>query len=285
MAIDTAFLQTLDTFSLIVNKRVTSNYVGERKSLFFGRGLTFKDHRIYVPGDDIRLVDWKVYARTDDLYIKRFEEERNLSVHILVDDSASMNFGSPATKYEYASMLGIGFAYLALKSNEKFQFATFADRLDLFTPRRGMHQLASMVQHLNTAKPRGVTKFSETVAQYRKLVNSRSFITIMSDFLFPIEDIEKGLYLIADGHDMKVVQVLDRVERDMALQGDLRLKDSESSSMLRTFISQRLRSNYQNMLEEHIAKVQKLCNQLGIEFYSITTDTPLFDAFFEMLKE
>lgn len=285
MAIDTKFLNLLDRFTLIVNKRVTSNYVGERKSVFVGKGLTFKDHRIYVPGDDIRLVDWRVYARTDDLHIKRFEEERNLAVHILLDESASMNFGSPVSKFDYASMLGIGFAYLALKSNEKFQFATFSDHLDLFKPRKGKHQLITMVDHLNATRPSKVTNFYDALVKYRKLINTRSFIVVISDFLFDYATIEKALYVLGAGHDIKIIQVLDRVERDMALEGDLRLKDSETGSLLRTFISTRLRSSYERLLDDHIAKIQKLCNQLSMEFYTVTTDRSLFDVFFEILKE
>ena len=125
--LDTSFLDQLTRFNLVVNKRVTSNLAGPRKSISAGRGLTFKDYRIYAPGDDIRLIDWKVYARTDDLYIKAYEEERNLTVHIIIDGSASMGFGKPASKFDYASMIGVGFAYLEMRDNEKFQFSTFAD--------------------------------------------------------------------------------------------------------------------------------------------------------------
>ena len=133
--INTDFLDQLDRFHLVVKKRVTSSYVGPRKSIIAGRGLTFKDHRIYSPGDDIRLIDWKVFGRTDDLYIKTFEEERNLTAHIIMDSSASMGFGKPISKFDYAAMLGVGFAYLSMRENERFQFSTFSEKLDVFQPR------------------------------------------------------------------------------------------------------------------------------------------------------
>ena len=139
--IDTSFLDQLSKFSLVVHKRVTSKYRGPRRSMAFGRGTLFKDHRLYAPGDDFRAIDWKVYARTDDLMVKTYEEDRNLVVHIIVDYSASMNFGKPKSKFDYASMLGVGFAYLALKENEKFMFSTFSESLNVFQPRRGMGQL------------------------------------------------------------------------------------------------------------------------------------------------
>src|SRR3989338_6692961 len=121
--INTDFLNQLDRFHLVIKKRVTSNYIGPRRSVALGRGLTFKEHREYAPGDDIRLIDWKVFARTDDLHIKTFEEERNLTVHVIMDSSASMGFGKPVSKFDYAAMLGVGFAYLAMRDNEKFQIS------------------------------------------------------------------------------------------------------------------------------------------------------------------
>ena len=106
--IDTSFLDQLKRFNLVINKRVTSNLTGPRKSKAAGRGLTFKDYRIYAPGDDIRLIDWRVFARTDNYYIKVHEEERNLTVHLIVDKSASMEFGKPISKFDYASMIIVG---------------------------------------------------------------------------------------------------------------------------------------------------------------------------------
>src|SRR4030042_1668123 len=122
--IKTDFLRQLDRFSLILTKRKTSTYVGEKKSPATGKGLIFKDHTQYVPGEDFRSVDWRVFARTDKLFVKRYEEERNATVHILIDMSGSMNFGTECTKAEYASMLGLGFAYLAMKNNERFVLCT-----------------------------------------------------------------------------------------------------------------------------------------------------------------
>ena len=90
--IDSSFLNSLKKLDLIINKRVTSKYRGERKSISKGGGTIFKDHRIYAPGDNYKAIDWKVYARTDDLFVKLMEEERNLDVHILIDTSASMHY-------------------------------------------------------------------------------------------------------------------------------------------------------------------------------------------------
>jgi len=281
--INTDFLDQLDRFHLVVKKRVTSNYIGPRKSIATGRGLTFKDHRIYSPGEDIRLIDWKVFARTDDLYIKTFEEEKNLTAHIIMDSSASMGFGRPISKFDYAAMLGVGFAYLAMRENEKFQFSTFAESLDVFQPRRGMSHLASMVFHLNNTKTGGYSKLADAMMQYKKVIGSKSLLVLISDFLIDVEEVIEALYTLGD-HEIKIVQILDPIEKDLKYSGDFKLIDSESKSMLRTYISPRLRVEYQQMLDKHAAKIEETCNKLGYHFHQITSDTPVFDAFYRVLE-
>lgn len=281
--IDTTFLEQLNRFSLVVHKRVTSSYAGPRRSIAFGRGITFKDYRIYARGDDFRAIDWKVFARTDDLYVKTFEEERSLNVHIIMDASNSMNFGRQVSKFDYAAMIGVGFAYIAMKENEKFQFSTFSEQLEMFQPKKGMSQLASMISHLNSLKTKGYSHLKEAIYQYRKHIGSRSLLILTSDFLFPIEEIKEALRLLGN-HEIKVIQVLDPAEKELRFKGDFDLKDSETGSKLRTFISQKSRIRYQRMLDEHSAKIHEECNALGLGFYEVTTDTPIFDAFYKILE-
>ena len=282
--ITTEFLSDLNRFRLIVKKRVTSSYAGGKTSVFLGRGTTIKDYRAYVPGDDIRLIDWKIYARTDNLYIKRFEEEKNLTIHIIVDQSASMNFGKGLKKFDYAAMLGVGFAYLAQRDNEKFEFSTFSERLDIIQPRAGGANLASLVDRLNSVKLSGKTGLRDTLRQYRKQLTSRAMIVIISDFLFDLEDIKMGLYSLGN-HDIKVIQVLDKEEINLELHGDLKLHDSEDSRLLHTYVSPRLKSEYQQKLEVHVNEIEKICSQMGIDFFPVSTETPIFDVFFEVLNK
>tara|TARA_Y100000310_G_C20460478_1_gene705092 strand:+ start:41 stop:889 length:849 start_codon:yes stop_codon:yes gene_type:complete len=281
--IKTDFLHELDRFSLVVHKRVTSNYSGPRRSIAFGRGVVFKDHRIYAPGDDFRAIDWKVYARTDDLYIKTYEEERNLVVHIIVDYSSSMNFGKPVSKFDYAAMLGVGFAYLAMKENEKFQFSTFSDSLEVFQPKKGMSQLAAMVEYLNSVKTKGYSNVKDAMRKYKKLIGSRAMLILISDFLINLDEIKAAFHMLGN-HEIKVIQLLDPVEKELKLQGDYRLKDSETGHRIRTSISPRLRTVYQKQLEEHCSNIGNECTKFGIDYHLITTDVPVFDAFYKILK-
>jgi len=275
------FLGELDRFHLILNKRVTSKYFGSRLSTNLGRGSILKDYRIYSPGDDFRQIDWKIYARTDHLYIRRYEEERNMTVHVIIDDSASMNYGKPK-KFDYAAMLGVGFAYLALKDQERFQFATFSDELDVFQPRRGLKHVASMIDHLNKVKIKGTSKFFDSMVKYRKLLGTKSLIIIISDFLLNPEEIKEALLRLGN-HDIKLVQVLDHSEKELEISGDVKLHDAETDQILRTYVSPRLVSQYELQLGKHVTNLNKICLDLRADFYLVTTDTPLFDLFYRIL--
>jgi uncharacterized protein (DUF58 family) len=284
--IDLSFLHHLDRFSLLVNKRITSNYGGEHKSMNMGAGLVFKDHSPYAPGADFRSIDWKVYARTDRLYVKRYEAERNLTVHIIVDFSASMRFGSqPLTKSDWASMVGIGYAYMALKNNERFVLSTFAEQLDPFKPKKGRKQLATIIAYLNDKKPLGKTNIETAMARYKKLINTKSLIVIVSDFLYEIEQIKTVLSRI-NKHQVMIVQVLDPQELDLkGLEGDYKLKDSETPDTMRTHISLLLRKQYMRDLSEHNDELRKAVEAMGARYFLFSTDLPVFDAFWEMMGE
>lgn len=282
--INTDFLHHLDRLSLIINKRITSNYTGERKTSYTGEGLVFKDYTIYTPGEDLRAVDWKVYGRTEKLFIKRFEEERNLTVHVIVDFSASMNFKSKQLKKsEYASMFGIGLAYMALKNNERFVISTFADQLNVFRPKKGKRQLMFLLQHLNEQQPKGVSNFEASLAKYKSLINSKSFVAIISDFLYDINQIKSVLYRLKN-QEVKLIQILDPLEAELNMEGDYKLRDLESEEQVRTYVSPYLRKHYLEKLNAHSAEIKRVCAETGAQFFSFSTNTPIFDAFYQVFS-
>lgn len=283
MTISIDFLDHLDRMSLIINKRITSNYSGERKSEYTGEGLVFKDYTIYSPGENFKSIDWKVYARTDKLFIRRYEEERNLTVHIIVDFSGSMNFNSgKIKKSEYAAMIGIGFAYMAMKNNERFVLSTFADKLNVFKPKKGRKQLMILLDHLNSEKPKGYSNLQKSLLSYKNLIKSKSMIVIVSDFLYSIEQI-KTVLLKFKNHYLKLIQVLDPLETELNIRGDFKLRDLESKEQLRTFINPYLRKIYLQKLSQHQFAIRQACDDVGAEFYHYSTNTPIFDAFYEIL--
>jgi uncharacterized protein (DUF58 family) len=281
--IDLSFLQKLDKLILLIRKNITSNYSGPRQSKAVGEGLLFRDYSIYSTGDDIRFVDWRVFARTEKLFIKRFEEERNLTVHILVDMSGSMSFGSHKyNKSSYASMMAIGFAYIAMKNNERFAMSTFSDKLTTYRPRRGRKQLAYMFEQMNKEKAKGVTEFEKSISSYKKMLNSKSYVVILSDFLYPTQEIQNILNKLRK-HEVKLVQILDPVEAGLKVEGDFKLRDLESSQVMRTYVSPKMRKKYLAQLHSHNSLIKKMCKETNSSFYTISTKTPVFDAFYEVL--
>ena len=283
MAIDVNFFRMLDRFQLALKKKVHSDYQGLRESSQFGQGLVFKDYREYVPGDDTRYIDWRVYARTAKFFIKRFEEERNLVIHIIVDASGSMNYGEDVTKFEYGAMIGLGFAYMAMNNNEKFIFSTFTETMQPYRSRKGVNQLLNIVDHLNKLKIEGKSKFRESLESYKSYITSRSLIAVISDFLYDPEELKESLSRYRKSQ-LFIIQVLDPTERKLRIQGDLILEDAELGVKLRTFISRRLSQKYSDKLENHISQLKELSESLGAEFLAVTTDTPIFDTFYQILK-
>lgn len=285
MVIDTEFLKSLDRLQVVLKKRIYADHHGEHQAAHGGDGLVFRDYKAYSPGDDFRHIDWRVYARTDKFYIRRFEAERNLVVHILVDSSASMNFGSKKayTKFEYASMVGLGFAYIAYKNNEKFNLNTFTEHVTSFKPKKGSGNLAYLFDYMGGMKVEGKSSFIQSMDEYRKRITSKSFIVFISDFLYDINEVEEilGRY---NKSQVFVIQVLDIEERDLSLTGDVILEDAETQDKLRTFVSARLKNTYQQKLEEHIAKLKDICEHNNASFISVSTNTPIFEAFYHMFK-
>jgi len=280
--IRTDFLRQLDKFNLVVKKRVTSSFTGERRADYAGAGLIFRDYANYVYGDDFKSIDWRAYAKTEKLYVKRYEEDRNLTVHIVLDFSGSMDFGSKTKKYEYASMLGLGFAHIALKNNEKFVLATFDDRLDFFRPRKGMGQIAAMLSYLNKKNAVGVSSFEKSLVTYKELVSSKALVVFISDFFYDIEQISNILHRYKKNRII-LIQVLDPLEKKLDIDGNFDLIDLESNAKLETFIDPYLRKKYFEQLALHQTKIKDACSDVKAEFYTVGSDENIFDVFYKIL--
>ncbi|MDK2891800.1 DUF58 domain-containing protein [Methanohalophilus sp.] len=277
--IDLNFLRQLDRFSLMVRKRVSTSYAGSRRSVRSGRGLDTLEYREYHPGDELRTVDWNVYARTEKLYVRQFEETKSVTTHILLDSSNSMAYPENGmTKFQYASMISLGFAYLVTKDNDSFTISTFADNIEIHRPKRGRRHLLDSIERLNNATIRGKTDIGNCVKLYEKAIRSRSLIIIVSDFLQEIEAIESAIYRLS-AHDLMLIQVLDKSERELTLHGDSRLMDLETGEELKTYISKSFQKEYNEILNEHLARIQSVCDHVDADFYTVTTDVPIFDTF------
>lgn len=278
--IDTSFFKELDRFSFMVRKRVSTAYSGSRRSILKGRGMEPVSYREYTQGDDFKIIDWKVYGRTEKLYVKEFEEEKSLTTHILLDTSKSMDFRN---KFNYAAMLALGFAYLVTKDNEKFSVAAFSEEINITKPKRGRKYLSQTIDLLNSIELSGQTRFDYCMEKYASVIKSRSLVIIISDFMADAEGIKNSIFRLGN-NELLLVQVLDPIEKNLDLGGEAKLIDLETDAKMDIYTSPRLRTEYQKKLNDHNAKIKETCNVVGADFHTITTDIPVFDAIFEVVN-
>jgi len=278
--IDTSFFKELDRFSFMVRKRVSTAYSGSRRSILKGRGMEPVSYREYTQGDDFKIIDWKVYGRTEKLYVKEFEEEKSLTTHILLDTSKSMDFRD---KFEYAAMLALGFAYLVTKDNEKFAVATFGEEINITRPKRGRRYLSQTIDLLNGTELVGKTHFDYCMEKYASVIKSRSLVIIISDFMAEVDAIRNAIFRLGD-NELVLIQVLDPLESNLDLGGEAKLIDLETDARMDIYTSPKLRAEYQKRLNDHIAKIKETCLTVGADFHTVTTDKPVFDAIFEVVS-
>lgn len=280
--IELDFLQDLDNFQTALKKNSTEIKEGEQKSARSGQGMIFKDHKQYVPGDDIRKIDWKAYARTKDFFIKRFEEEKNVTIHIVLDRSSSMDYGDN-NKYEYAAKIGLAAAYMASKTNDRFRFSVFSETLTDLTAARRNGNLASLVKSLNGIRKTPESRIERCITEYSSRIENKSIVLILSDFLTDTGEIESALESLQHT-DAILVNVLDETELNPDIEGDAILKDPESSSKLRTYLSPRTKKNYKSRLDEHTEAIEESALKNGAEYVKLSTGDDFFESFMNVWR-
>ncbi|MFB6297322.1 MAG: DUF58 domain-containing protein [Salinirussus sp.] len=281
MTIDPGFLDELERYARARKQNVASELQGEQRSEDRGEGLLFADYRRYSPGDDTRRIDWKLFARTDELYVKEFEVERSLTVHVLLDASGSMDFASEdrPTKFEVGAKLGLGFAYLTAKEHNDFRFSRFEqrhERLDRGRSNRG--EVLALIDQLNRAEPAGDADFEQALSEYAGTIGSRSLVLVVSDCLESPDEIERGLQALAR-NDVILARLIDPAERDLPVSGDVIVEGMESDRRLRTHVGARRRSTYRDRLDDHVETVAERARTLRVRHELVDTGSDFFDAF------
>jgi uncharacterized protein (DUF58 family) len=279
--IDPSFLDELERFASA--SAPPAERRGDERSADRGEGLTFADYRRYAPGDDTRLVDWKLYARTEELYVKQFEVERSRTLHVLLDATGSMGHGEPR-KFDRAAKLGLGFAYLLARDHDAFQVSLVGDgieRLDRDRSDRGA--VLSLVDRCNDVTPAGEGDLAGALAAYADRIGSRAVVLVCSDCLVDADALEGGLAALADT-DLRVASVLTPEERDLPVHGDARVSEPETGARLRTHLGARTRTRYRDRLAAHRADVAGRAERLGARYVEADTDRDFFDAFAELWR-
>jgi len=280
MAIDAGFLDELSRLEATLRRETDSRRQGEQRSPNVGEGLTFSDYRRYTPGDDVRLIDWRVHARTDEYFIKQFEAERDLTVHVLIDASASMAYGeADAHKFEFAAKVGLGFAYFAAAGHDTFRVATVGEGVERLDRRRSTRgELLRLLEVCNGIDPEGATDLGGALESYARTIRSRSLVVVVSDFLGDPDAIEDGLAALGDS-DVLLVHVVAPEERDPDATGDTVFEDPETGATHRAYFAGPTVDSYRERLASHLDDVEARARRLRAEHVVVDTGPDFFDTF------
>ncbi len=282
-------LRRLEQFQLLAARRAKSSAKGERRSKARGQSVEFADHRNYVAGDDFRYLDWNLYGRLDKLFLKLYEEERELPVRIFLDASESMAFGTPS-KFDFARQVAASIGYVALCGFDRVTVFSFPNNPEESVYRgalravRGRKSSLSFFQNLSKLSAKGPADFNESLRRGAIEARQAGVAIVLSDFLDP-RGYETGLsVLIARGFHVNAVQILSPEEVDPSTFGDLRLVDSETGGIQEvTFGKYRLKA-YQQSVQNYCQRLKEFCSARGMNFFSVRSDASLDDLLLKQLR-
>ena len=252
---------------------------GMHKNPFFGQSVEFVQHREYVPGDDIRHIDWKVWSRTDRFYIKQFEAETNLRCTLIVDTSESMRYGrGPMNKYEYACTSAACLAYLTTKQQDSIGLVSYGWDVNQVVPARSAQlQLDAITKALDLSKPKEKTDIMKAIRRVAETSPARGLIVIFSDLLSDRETLFKGLEMLRHRrHDVMVFHVMDDDELTFPFGGMTRFEGMEEMPNLMCD-PKALRAGYLEVVEEFLTEVRRGCSRMGVD-YSLVKTSDYLDA-------
>lgn len=283
-AFDDAFLRKLERLELLARKIFRGLLRGEHTTRRRGRGLEFADFRGYRPGDDFRHVDWNIYSRLDQLFLKLHATEEDVTLHLVVDASASMGFGEPS-KFDQARRLAAALAYIALHNFDRVGVSAFAEGLGAtLPPIKARHHMASVLAFLGGLPCAGVTRFSTALRAFAMRTRNPGLVILISDLLGP-DDAQEGIEALCHGgHDVVVIQLLAESEIDPPLDGALRLVDGESGKEFDVTVDEALRSLYRRRLERHLREVESLCRRRGLDYLRASTAISFEDVVLKYLR-
>jgi len=285
--LDPHIIARMTSLELKVRTVVDGFLVGIHKSPYHGFSQEFVEHRQYMPGDEPRYIDWKVYGRTDRLYLKQFEEERNLRAYIMLDSSSSMAYRQTGamTKWEYASIIAGSFAYILILNKDAISVSLFDTHTRRFIPpsttRAG---LSRVFDTLEESSPNGKTRISKAIEELSEKAKRRAFVLLFSD-LFDNEDITISslVNLHARGNELVVVQILDPAEREFPFRGSMRLYDMETGEEI-LIDANSTRDKYKENMNTFLAKIKRELWRNNIDYITVDTNTPIEKVLYFIFK-
>ncbi|MHC4629139.1 MAG: DUF58 domain-containing protein [Planctomycetota bacterium] len=261
--LDPGFMSRLDALDVLSRKILQGKLQGERRSKRRGQSVEFADHRPYVAGDDLRFVDWNVYGRLEQLFLKLFIEEQDLTVHIVADASASMSLGEPS-KELFVKKLTAALGYVSLVNNNRVTISFFADGVKgQLANMRGRSYLHQMAECLLTTDCDGLSDFDSSCRQLAAGRIGSGVMIVLSDFLFK-EGYDTGLRrLIGRQYDLYVIHVLSAQELSPDLSGELKLIDVEDADAAEITVSAALTKYYKRNVTAYCNELKSFCTRRG----------------------
>jgi uncharacterized protein (DUF58 family) len=271
------FLAQLERLSLFSRRVFRGRVKGERRSPRRGHSVEFCDYRGYGAGDDLRYVDWNIYGRLDRLYVKLFVDEEELCLHLLLDASASMQFGAP-TKLEYGARVAAALGFIGLVSMERVGVGVLRERVaEGWAPTRGRGHVVSLLEFLGRVEPDGGTRLNDGLQSYAMRSRDPGLAVVISDLLDPA-GYETGVRALLERRfDVHLVHVLTPEELEPELAGDLRLVDSETGEVRELSVDGDAIRAYRRRLTEFLERAEAFCRAQEIGYHRVTTDTPVAD--------
>jgi uncharacterized protein (DUF58 family) len=285
--LDPEVLQKLGDLELVAREVVEGLRVGSHRSPLRGFSTEFAHHRQYSPGDAIRDLDWRVYGRTDRYYTKLYEAETNFDCTILIDASASMNYGSgKVSKLEYAKFLAASLAYVVLKQRDSVGLSVFDSEVRAYLPpRSAMGVILQIDQLLREIVPVPRTTIAKQLHDIALMMKRRSFVILISDLLADVDDIRAGLdHLRHDGHNVVVLHTLDPYELEFPFKGTWLFEGLEGEEPLTTQ-PERIREDYLASFGEYMEALKAGCVASQVDYTTVDTSRPLDLVLSEFFNE
>ncbi|HTN77444.1 MAG TPA: DUF58 domain-containing protein [Pirellulaceae bacterium] len=268
-------LAQLERLELVSRKIFRGRMKGERKSKRKGQSVEFSDFRNYVAGDDLRFIDWNLYARLDKLFLKLFLEEEDLHFYAVIDASSSMDFGTP-TKLDYAKQLAAALGFIGLCRADRVKIECLgASRRNPAPVLRGRKSLWRMLEYLDTIEPGQNVSLGTGLKEFCLRNTGKGILVLITD-LMDKSGYEQALrVLLAQSMDVYVIQVLSREELDPDVKGDLKLIDVEDNDMAEITVSRPLIERYKRTLAAFLDGAREFCTRRGMSYLMTSTDTPV----------
>lgn len=266
-------IKAVKRLEIVARRAVNDQLAGQYHSVFKGRGMDFSDVREYQPGDDVRVIDWNVSARMDDLYVKQFVEERELTVILLVDGSGSQTFGSRSRrKQETAAELGALLAFTAIKNNDRVGLITFTDRIETFVPpKKGRKHVLRVISEILSGEPESQgTDIAGAIQYLTKIVRKRAVVFLISDFID--DEYETALNIANRRHEIIPCCISDTMEETLPNMGLVDFEDPETGEVVTIdTTSPSVRAAYDRAMSRRRTERDRMFRRLRIEPISVRT--------------